>query len=85
MPNGSRGDHPLTDILHHKIETFSPTADDLIRHIAKLVPSYRLHEMMEWWSPPPIDEFERQLREMLGKLRQDAKDSGWEIDPSDRY
>ena len=53
MPNGRPGDHPLTDILHHKIETFSPTADDLIRQIAQLVPSYRLDEMIEWRSPPP--------------------------------
>ncbi len=81
MPNGSPGDHPLTDLLHYKIDTFSPTADELIRQIAQLVPTYKLHEMFEWWSPPPIEEFEKQLRETLDKLRQEAKDSGWEIDP----
>lgn len=31
MPNGKPGDHPFTDIVVHKIETYSPEIDGLIR------------------------------------------------------
>jgi len=46
MPNGKPGDHPLTDILAHKIQVYGQEADDLIRKIADLC-SRRELEM--WW------------------------------------
>jgi hypothetical protein len=36
MPNGKPGDHPLTDILIHKLEVVSPRADALVREIVEL-------------------------------------------------
>jgi hypothetical protein len=33
MPNGRPGDHPLTDIVVHKIATFGAEIDDKIRRI----------------------------------------------------
>jgi hypothetical protein len=41
-----KGDHPLTDILFHKIEVYGKEADDLIRKIASL-PSNG--EIYGWW------------------------------------
>lgn len=79
MPNGKHGDHPLTDILIHKITVFSPNIDKLIVEIAKFVPTYKLTEMFNWFSPPPLSEFEKQLKETLDKLKKDAKEKGWEI------
>jgi hypothetical protein len=35
MPNEKPGDHPLTDILVHKLNVYGPEADDLIRKIAE--------------------------------------------------
>lgn len=35
MPNGKPDDHPLTDILVHKLNVYGPEADDLIRKIAE--------------------------------------------------
>ena len=46
MPNGRPGDHPYTDIVTHKIETFSRRADDLIRELAVIVPGQALWEMI---------------------------------------
>lgn len=78
MSNGKHGDHPLTDILIHKIPVFSPSVDKLVVEIAKFVPSYRLREMFNWFSPPSLPEFEEQLIEVLNKLKKEAKEKGWE-------
>ena len=80
MPNGKQGDHPLTDILHYKAATYSATAEESIRQIAELVSRDRLYELFDWWNPPPIHEFERQLNECLVDLCRDAKERGWEIE-----
>jgi hypothetical protein len=78
MPNGKHGDHPLTDILIHKVSVFSPTIDNLITEIAEFIPVYKLREMFNWFSPPSLPEFEHQLRDILDKLKEEAKKNGWE-------
>jgi hypothetical protein len=78
MANGKHGDHPLTDILVHKIPVFSPAIDNLIQEIAKLVPFYRLRDMFDWLSPPPLDELEKQLKVTLDRLKKEAQEKGWE-------
>ncbi len=80
MSNGKKGDHPLIDILIHKIPIFSPVIDELIREIAKFVPNYRLYKMFNWFSPSPLPEFEIELRKILNKLKSEAKEKGWEIE-----
>jgi hypothetical protein len=47
MPNGKPGDHPLTDILVHNLETYGEEADDLIRGISEFSSGYELNE---WWT-----------------------------------
>jgi hypothetical protein len=37
MPNGRPGDHHLTDIIIHRIPTYSRRADALVRKLAKLI------------------------------------------------
>jgi hypothetical protein len=39
MPNGKPGDHPLTDSVVHRIPTYTPDIDALIRAIHALAPS----------------------------------------------
>ena len=46
MPNGTVGDHPLTDILFHKVEVYGREADETIRKISELC-SWR--ELVKWW------------------------------------
>lgn len=69
MPNGKPGDHPITDILNHHTVVFSRTADNLIREISLIVPNDQIDEYVNWQNPPPIEEFEVQLKETLKKLR----------------
>ncbi len=79
MANGKSGDHPLGDILDHGLAVFSPEADALIREIAEFVPRYRLRELFDWFSPPPIEAFTGQLRKERDRLREDARAGGWEV------
>jgi hypothetical protein len=46
MANGKPGDHPLTDVLHHKLQVYSRETDELIRKIAALCSS---RELYAWW------------------------------------
>ena len=78
MPNGSHGDHPITDILHHHLPVYSDPIDNLVRSVAEYVSRDRLYELFDWFSPPPLDEFEAQLRSKLAELEADAKARGWE-------
>ena len=82
MPNGKPGDHPLTDILVHKVKVYGEETDDLIRKIAELS-SYR--ELDEWWQREIIWSPDRHsvvsnARISLDELLQRAKDSGWETE-----
>jgi hypothetical protein len=45
MANGHKGDHPITDIFVHGLETYGKEADDLIRKIGELAPL----EVHSWW------------------------------------
>lgn len=79
MPNGKQGDHPLTDILIYKAPVFSSSVDKLIVEISQYIPIYKLREMFNWFSPPPLPEFEKQLKEILDGLKKETKEKGWEI------
>jgi hypothetical protein len=81
LMNGKPGDHPLTDILVHKLEVYGQEADDLIRKIAELCSR---RELDEWWQSeigwsPHRDSISRKARERHAELLQRAKKSGWEI------
>jgi hypothetical protein len=80
MPNGKPGDHPLTDILVHKLTVYGDEADDLIRKIAEL--SSR-RELDEWWEheigwSPERNTVAEKARMRFDELLRRAKDSGWE-------
>jgi hypothetical protein len=78
MANGKPGDHPVNDICNHGLRVFSDTADALIREIHEYLPRERMWDLFNWFSPPPLAEFERQLLAKRDQLRQDASDRGWE-------
>lgn len=80
MVNGRLGDHPITDILIHNVTVFSPAIDNLIKEMARLAGEDRLYEMFDWFSPPDLPELEGELRETLDKLKNEAKERGWEVD-----
>lgn len=52
MANGRPGDSITHDVVHHRIPTFGPTCDALIRDIASRLPPARmreLHDIVEPW------------------------------------
>ena len=79
MADGKPGDHPLTDILVHKIETFGPEADDYIRGVSDF--SSR-HELYEWWNREVKGETDpkvvlQKARERYQELMMRSQSSGW--------
>lgn len=79
MPNGKAGDHPLTDILAYNLPTFSPTADALIKEIVSLGGQRELEAKFNLFSPPPLGRFEVELQVLRDRLKQEAKERGWEV------
>lgn len=81
MPNGTKGDHPLSDILSHGLNVYGPEADALIRQIAKLCSR---RELDEWWgseigwTPDPNSVLPK-CRARHAELLKRAKESGWEL------
>jgi len=81
MPNGKPGDHPLTDIFHHKIEVYGTEADELIRRIGSLCSR---RELDLWWEREIGWSSDRGLalrkaRARYEELHKRAKDGGWEL------
>jgi len=42
MANGKPGDHPINDIVDHRLPVFSDTIDALVRRLADYLPRERL-------------------------------------------
>jgi hypothetical protein len=82
MASGKPGDHPLTDILVHKIETYGVEADGLIRGISDF--SSR-HELYEWWNAEINGSTDRDLvlrkaEARFAELMERSSLSGWEAE-----
>lgn len=80
MANGRPGDHPLSDILNHKIDIYENEADNLIREIAKLCSPRKLDEW--WtieigWSKDPENAKNKSIKR-LNELKNRSKESGLE-------
>jgi hypothetical protein len=57
---------------------FSPRADALVREIDKYLSRQRMWELLDWFNPPPLAQFEAQLETMLSRLKEQARADGWE-------
>ena len=87
MPNGSIGDHPYTDIVHHGLDIYSPCAAGLVREIAVLADERTRRELADMllrdfdeYSNPDVSRLECLLREMRDRLKKEARDRGYEVD-----
>ena len=78
MPNGKPGDHLVNDILDHSLPVFAEGVDGLVCQLAKYYPRYRLWDLFPWFSPPPLVEFEAELRDLLANVESEAKERVWE-------
>jgi hypothetical protein len=82
MPNGKPGDHPLTDILAHRMHVYGDEADDLIRKIADLCSDRELDEWWEreiGWSDDPALALQK-ARAQYERLLARAREGGWETE-----
>jgi hypothetical protein len=80
--NGKPGDHPLTDLLVHKLEVYGRETDELIRRIAALCSR---RELDDWWEREIgwSEDSESILRKASARhteLVKRAKENGWETD-----
>ena len=80
MAMGGPGDHPITDIVSYNLPVFSSKIDSLIREIDKYLPWYRMANLMNWFSPPPLDEMEAILTKKLEELKKEAQNRGWDLE-----
>jgi hypothetical protein len=85
MPNGKPDDHPLTDILHYGRDVYSSRAAGLVREIAGLADEKALRELGDLlfnkyneFSNPDVATLEKYLTELRDRLRQEARDRGFE-------
>jgi hypothetical protein len=78
MPNGKVGDHPLTDILIHKLPVFSREIDGLIVEIDRLG-GRKILDRINWFSPPPLSQLTEWLQTSLEDLRKLRREQGWEL------
>jgi hypothetical protein len=86
MANGKPGDHPLTDILGHGLEVYSPLAANLVREIARLADEKTLRQLGDLlnqqynpWLHPDVAKLEAYLVQLRDRLRREAKDRGFEL------
>ena len=76
--NGEPGDHPINDICDYNLPRFSAKADALIREIHEHLPRECMWDLFDWFNPPSLSEFERELQIKRDELRREAKQRGWE-------
>jgi hypothetical protein len=74
MPNGKPGDHPLTDIVVHRLRVYSPAIDRLVRDIVDLGGRDEIADLLllefNHLDHPDLARLEAILRPIRDQLRQ---------------
>ena len=86
MSAGAKGDHPLNDILLHKLKVYNEKCDKLIEEISKLKSRQEMFELFDWFDEKrklQLDIFEKDLAGILKKLKQEMNSRGYEIRRND--
>ena len=79
--NGKPGDHPITDLMVHRIAVFGEPLDGQLRELGQLMSYQRLCDwFQQHWSLPP-QELQPLVTAKLEELRRDARERGWEKIP----
>ena len=65
MPNGKPGDHPITDIVKHKIPTYTAEIDELVHKLVGLGYADKVERILFAHSGLPNDEQLRVIKEEL--------------------
>ena len=76
--NGKPGDHPITDIVKHRIARYGEPLDSELRQLGELMDYHRLCDWFEQhWSKSPR-ELQPIVAVKLEEMRQAAREGGWE-------
>jgi hypothetical protein len=76
--NGKPGDHPITDIVRHRIARYGDPLDSQIRQLGELMSYHRLCDWFEQhWSRSP-QQLEPIVAAKLEEMRRSAQEGGWE-------
>jgi hypothetical protein len=76
--NGKPGDDPALDILHHRLEVYTPEIDRMVRELGKLMDFRRLQDLLFSLTGRPVAQIESLLSQKLEALRKEAQGRGWE-------
>ena len=81
MAAGGPGDHPISDVLRYGIEVYGQRGDSQLKELSQLLPDRELYDWWDadigWQCEPEVAT--EKIAQRLGKARQRAKDSGWEV------
>ena len=76
--NGKHGDHPITDIVIHRIAVYGDPLDSQLRELGGLMSYHRLCEWFEKHWSASREQLEPIVSDKLDEMRRTARDSGWE-------
>jgi hypothetical protein len=79
--NGKPGDHPITDIMVHRIRLFGEPLDTQLRQMGKLMFYDRLCDWFEQHWSKSAEEIQPIVAAKLQELQEDARKRGWENIP----
>jgi hypothetical protein len=79
--NGKPGDHPITDIVKHRIARYGDPLDTQIRLLGEFMSYDRLCDWFErHWSKSP-EQLEPIVAAKLDEMQRAAQEGGWENVP----
>ncbi len=69
--NGKPGDHPITDIVRHRIARYGDPLDEQIRQLGGLMSYHRLCDWFEqhWSKSPELDRASAPIKLGAGSLK----------------
>ena len=76
--NGKHGDHPITDIVRHRISVYGDPLDSQIRQLGELMSYHRLCDWFEQHWSVPNEQLEPIVSAKLEEMRSAAQEGGWE-------
>jgi len=79
--NGKHGDHPITDIVRHRIAIYGDPLDSQIRQLGELMSYHHLCDWFEQHWSLSREELQPLVAAKLVELQRDADERGWEKQP----
>jgi hypothetical protein len=81
MPNGRPGDHPITDVMIHRIARLGEPLDTQLRQLGEIMSYQRLCDWYDQYWGTSKEQLQPIVAAKLEELRHDARERGWENIP----